>query len=284
VADGKGAAILDGRAVARKVRGEVGERVRALRQRGIAPGLATILVGDDPASAIYVRNKGRACEEVGIASFGFRLPATAPQGELDALIDELNQRADVHGILLQLPLPAGLDAAEAIHRIDPAKDVDGLHPYSQGQLLAGRPGLRPCTPLGVMRLLEEAGIEPRGRPAVVVGRSVLVGKPVALLLLERSATVTICHTRTRDLAAEVARAEILIVAAGRAGAVRGAWVRPGAAVVDVGINRTPDGLVGDVEFEPAAARAGWITPVPGGVGPMTIAMLLANTVQAAERR
>jgi methylenetetrahydrofolate dehydrogenase (NADP+) / methenyltetrahydrofolate cyclohydrolase len=275
------ARVIDGKAVAARVREEVRLRVEALRARGIEPGLATVLVGDDAASAIYVASKEKACRSVGMASFGYRLAATTPQAELLALVDELNARADVHGILVQLPLPPGLDAQAVIARVRPEKDVDGLHPVSQGRLMAGVPGLRSCTPLGVMRLIDETGVDPRGLCAVVVGRSLLVGKPVALLLLERHATVTICHTRTRDLAAEVARADILVAAAGKPGAIRGAWVKPGAVVIDVGTNRTEGGLVGDVEFEAARERAGFITPVPGGVGPMTIAMLLANTAQAA---
>jgi methylenetetrahydrofolate dehydrogenase (NADP+)/methenyltetrahydrofolate cyclohydrolase len=279
--EGAGAALIDGKAVAARVREEVRVRVEALRARGTLPGLATVLVGDDPASAVYVRNKEKACRDVGMQSFGYPLPASTSQAELLALVDELNARGDVHGILVQLPLPKGLDSTEVIARISPAKDVDGLHPVSQGRLLAGSPGLRPCTPIGAMRLLDETGIDPRGLRAVVVGRSLLVGKPIALLLLERHATVTMCHTRTRDLAAEVGRAEILVVAAGKANAVPGEWVRLGAVVIDVGINRTEKGLVGDVDFAGALPRASAITPVPGGVGPMTIAMLLSNTVQAA---
>ncbi|HZR83152.1 MAG TPA: bifunctional methylenetetrahydrofolate dehydrogenase/methenyltetrahydrofolate cyclohydrolase FolD [Candidatus Binatia bacterium] len=275
------ARVIDGKAVAARVREEVRVRVDELRARGSTPGLATVLVGDDPASAIYVGNKEKACRALGIASFGFRLPATTPQAELLALVDDLNRRSDVHGILVQLPLPAGLDAQQVIERVHPDKDVDGLHPVSQGRLLAGAPGLRSCTPLGVMRLIAEAGVDPKGLNAVVVGRSLLVGKPVALLLLERHATVTMCHTRTRDLAAEVGRADILIAAAGKPRVIRGEWIKPGATVIDVGTNRTERGLVGDVEFEAAALRAGAITPVPGGVGPMTIAMLLSNTVEAA---
>lgn len=278
------AQVIDGKSVAAGVRAEVRARVETLKARGLAPGLATVLVGDDPASAIYVGNKERICREIGMASFGFRLPATAGRAELLGLVDELNRRDDVHGILVQLPLPAGLDANEVIERIDPAKDVDGLHPVNQGRLLAGTPGLRPCTPSGVMRLVDETGVDPTGLQAVVVGRSLLVGKPVALMLLERHATVTVCHTRTRDLAAEVARADVVVAAAGKPGAVRGDWIKPGAIVIDVGTNRTEAGLVGDVEFEAAARRAGWITPVPGGVGPMTIAMLMSNTAEAAARR
>jgi methylenetetrahydrofolate dehydrogenase (NADP+)/methenyltetrahydrofolate cyclohydrolase len=248
------------------------------------PGLATVLVGDDPASHLYVGNKEKACGEAGIRSFGHRLPGTIAQAELLALVRELGRRADVHGILVQLPLPAGLDARQVLESLPPAKDVDGLHPVSQGRLLAGEPGLRPCTPLGVMRLLDETGVALKGARAVVVGRSVLVGKPVAMLLLERHATVTMCHSRTADLGAEIGRADVVVAATGQAGLVRGAWIRPGAVVIDVGINRGPDGkLCGDVEFAAARERASFITPVPGGVGPMTVAMLLANTVSAAER-
>ncbi len=275
--------ILDGKAVAARVRDEVAAEVGALRARGIVPGLATVLVGDDPASAVYVRNKGITCEKVGMASFSFTLPADTGQERLAALIDELNARPDVHGILVQLPLPRHLDANHIIARIAPEKDVDGLHPVSQGLLLAGRPGLRPCTPLGVMRLLDETGRDLTGLRAVVVGRSLLVGKPVGLLLLERNATVTWCHSRTRDLGGEVGRADVVIAAIGKARAIPGAWIKPGAVVIDVGINRTDCGLVGDVEFDVARERAAWITPVPGGVGPMTIAMLLANTAAAAAR-
>lgn len=275
---------IDGKAVAAAVRGEVRERVARLAERGVAPGLATVLVGDDPASQVYVGSKERACREVGIESFGHRLPASTEQRTLLDLVGALGRDPRVHGILVQLPLPAGLDAQAVLEALPPAKDVDGLHPVSQGHLLAGQPGLRPCTPLGVMRLLDEVGVALRGARAVVVGRSLLVGKPVALLLLERHATVTMCHSRTADLAGEVGRADVLVAAAGQAGLVRGEWVRTGAVVIDVGINRGSDGKVrGDVEFAPAAERASHITPVPGGVGPMTVAMLLANTVTAAER-
>jgi methylenetetrahydrofolate dehydrogenase (NADP+) / methenyltetrahydrofolate cyclohydrolase len=275
---------IDGKAVAAVVRSEVRERVARLAARGVVAGLATVLVGDDPASRLYVGNKERACEEVGLRSFGHRLPATTTEAELIALVRDLGRRADVHGILVQLPLPGRLDAQRVIETLPAGKDVDGLHPSSQGRLLAGQPGLRPCTPLGVMRLLDQTGIELKGARAVVVGRSVLVGKPVALLLLERHATVTMCHSRTADLGAEIGRADVVVAATGQAGLVRGAWIRPGAVVIDVGINRGPDGkLCGDVEFAVARERASWITPVPGGVGPMTVAMLLDNTVTAAER-
>jgi methylenetetrahydrofolate dehydrogenase (NADP+) / methenyltetrahydrofolate cyclohydrolase len=276
--------LIDGKSVAAAVRGEVRERVARLAARGVVPGLATVLVGDDPASHLYVGNKEKACREVGMRSFGHRLGAGIGQAELVAVVHELARRPDVHGILVQLPLPPHLDARATIEALPPDKDVDGLHPVNQGRLLAGDPGLRPCTPLGVLRLIDETGMVLKGARAVVVGRSVLVGKPVALLLLERHATVTMCHSRTADLGAEVGRGDVVVAATGQAGLVRGAWIRPGAVVIDVGMNRDRDGkLCGDVEFAPARERAGHITPVPGGVGPMTVAMLLANTVAAAER-
>ncbi len=275
---------IDGKMVAATVRAEVRERVARLAGRGVVPGLATVLVGDDSASHVYVGNKEKACQEVGMRSFGHRLPASTTQGELLGVVATLAGNPEVHGILVQLPLPIGLDTQRVIEALPPGKDVDGLHPVSQGRLLAGQPGLRPCTPLGVLRLLDEVGVTLQGVRAVVVGRSVLVGKPVALLLLERHATVTLCHSRTRDLAEEVGRAEVVIAATGQAALVKGAWIRPGAVVIDVGINRGPDGkLCGDVEFVPARERAAYITPVPGGVGPMTVAMLLSNTVTAAEQ-
>ena len=274
---------LDGKAVAAAVRREVQDRVARLKGAGLEPGLATVLVGDDPASRVYVGNKERACGEVGIRSHGHRLAATATQSELLGLVRDLGRRADVHGILVQLPLPSHLDAQAVIQALPPEKDVDGLHPVNQGLLMAGQPGARPCTPLGVMRLIDETGIVLTGRHAAVVGRSVLVGKPVALMLLERHATVTICHSRTRDLAEEVGRADVVVAATGQAGLVRGAWIRPGAVVIDVGINRGADGkLCGDVDFAEVAEVAGHVTPVPGGVGPMTRACLLENTVRAAE--
>jgi methylenetetrahydrofolate dehydrogenase (NADP+)/methenyltetrahydrofolate cyclohydrolase len=277
------ARVLDGRAVARAVRAEVARRVEALRDgRGIVPGLAAVLVGDDPASRVYVGTKEKACAEVGMRSLGRRLPAGTTTAAVVALVEELNARPDVHGILVQLPLPVGIDANVVVQAIAPAKDVDGLTIASQGRLLAGRPGLRPCTPLGIMRLIAETGHPLEGAEAVVVGRSLLVGKPVALLLLERHATVTLCHSRTRDLPAVVGRGDVVVAAVGRPELVRGDWIKPGAVVIDVGINRTADGgLVGDVHFASARERAGWITPVPGGVGPMTVAMLLANTAAAA---
>jgi len=275
---------IDGKSVAAAVRSEVRERVARLARHGVVPGLATVLVGDDPASHLYVGNKEKACQEVGMRSFGQRLGTNTGQAELLALVRELGHRQDVHGILVQLPLPPALDARAVIEALPPEKDVDGLHPVNQGRLLAGEPGLRPCTPLGVLRLIDETGVALKGARAVVVGRSLLVGKPVALLLLERHATVTVCHSRTTDLAGEVGRADVVVAATGQAGLVRGAWVRPGAVVIDVGMNRGADGkLCGDVEFAAARERAAHITPVPGGVGPMTVAMLLANTVTAAEQ-
>lgn len=274
--------ILDGKLVAQAVQAEVARAVAALRARGVVPGLATVLVGDDPASRVYIGSKERACAQVGIRSLGERLPADTRTADLVARVRELGARSDVHGILVQLPLPAGIDADAVIEAIAPGKDVDGLTAISQGRLLAGRPGLRPCTPLGIMRLLRETGRDLAGARAVVLGRSLLVGKPVALLLLEQHATVTVCHSRTRDLPAAVGDADVVIAAVGHPELVRGDWIKEGAIVIDVGINRQPGGgLVGDVEFASARARAAWITPVPGGVGPMTVAMLLANTAAAA---
>jgi methylenetetrahydrofolate dehydrogenase (NADP+)/methenyltetrahydrofolate cyclohydrolase len=276
-------ALIDGKAVAQVVRAEVAKNVSEFQRRsGQVPGLATVLVGNDPASETYVRSKHKACNEVGMASFAHHLPADTAAATVLGLVRELNQRDDVHGILVQLPLPKQIDPVAIIEAVDPAKDVDGLHPLSQARLLQGQPGLRPCTPLGVMRLLETTGIEIKGKRAVVVGRSSLVGKPAALLLLERHATVTVCHSRTADLAGEVGDAEILVAAIGQAQLIRGEWIAPGAVVIDVGTNRNAEGkLVGDVEFAVARERAAHITPVPGGVGPMTIAMLLQNTLTAA---
>ena len=276
--------ILDGKAVAKAVRAEAARDVERLASHGIVPGLATVLVGDDPASRVYVGSKERACTEVGMRSIGQRLPAEITTTQLLRVVEDLNARPDVHGILVQLPLPDGIDGDAVVQAIAPTKDVDGLTITSQGRLLAGLPGLRPCTPCGIMRLIATTGRELRGAHAVVVGRSLLVGKPVALLLLEQHATVTICHSRTRDLADVVSGADVLVAAVGQPDMIRGGWVKPGAVVIDVGINRLPDRrLVGDVEFAAARERAGWITPVPGGVGPMTVAMLLANTVTAAAR-
>lgn len=273
------ARILDGRQIAAAVRAEVAAAARALPQ---PPGLAVVLVGDDPASQIYVKSKTRACHEVGIATFDHRLPATTSTSQLIELLGQLNQDPRVHGVLVQLPLPAGLDATAILTALDPRKDVDGLLAENVGQLWLGRPRFVPCTPLGVMRLLKESGIAIAGAEAVVVGRSNLVGRPLAGLLLSASATVTMCHSRTRRLQDHVHAADIVIAALGRPQAIPGSWIKPGAVVIDVGINRLPDGrVVGDVEFESACRYAAAITPVPGGVGPLTIAMLLSNTVLAA---
>jgi methylenetetrahydrofolate dehydrogenase (NADP+) / methenyltetrahydrofolate cyclohydrolase len=271
------ATVVDGKAIAAQVRAEVAEEVARL---AVKPGLATVLVGDDPASAIYVANKRRQTAEAGMRSIDRTLPQDAGQEEVEEVVRELNRDPDVHGILLQLPTPPQVDGPALTSLIDARKDVDGLTPVSAGLLAQGKPGLRPCTPSGCMELLRRHGVPLEGAEAVVLGRSDLVGKPVAQLLLAAHATVTVCHSRTRDLPEVCRRADVLVAAVGRAEMVRGDWIRPGAAVVDVGINRTDAGLRGDVAFEEAAAVAGLITPVPGGVGPMTIAMLLRNTLEA----
>src|SRR4051812_21775756 len=279
---GVSAEIIDGKAIAAKVREEVARDVEAFVQRtGRQPGLATILIGDDPASEIYVANKRKGAGEAGIASFHHGLPADVTTEQVEALIEQLNADDAVSGILCQLPVPDHLDGVHLTGLIDAQKDVDGLTPQSAGLLALGREGLRPCTPLGCMVLLEEAGVALQGAEAVVIGRSNLFGKPMAQLLLASNATVTTCHSRTRDLPGVARRADVLIAATGRAKMVGGDWVKPGAAVIDVGINRTDNGLVGDVDFDAAVEVASAITPVPGGVGPMTIACLLRNTLQAA---
>jgi methylenetetrahydrofolate dehydrogenase (NADP+)/methenyltetrahydrofolate cyclohydrolase len=280
------AKILDGKAVAAKERARSAARAADFVSRfGRSPGLAVVKVGEDPASAVYVRNKRKACEECGIASFAHDLPATTTRQDLIKLIQTLNADERVDGILLQLPLPKGLDSTEIMDTIDPAKDVDGFHPTNTGLLAQKRPGLRPCTPWGVIRLAKEYQLDLTGLRAVVVGASNIVGRPMALELLLARSTVTVCHTGTRDLRGEVERAELVVAAVGKAAYIPGEWIREGALVFDVGINRGADGkLCGDVEFAAAAERAAWITPVPGGVGPMTIAMLLSNTVDAALAR
>ncbi len=276
------ATVIDGAGIAAGVRAEVGEDVRAFTAaHGAPPGLATVLIGDDPASRVYVANKVKACAEAGIRSFHHPLPADTSAAEAAALLRELNADPAVSGILLQRPTPAGLDGVGLTELIDPDKDVDGLTAVSAGRLAQGRPGLVACTPLGCLELLRRHAVVLEGAEAVIVGRSDLVGKPVAQLLLAANATVTICHSRTRDLPAVCRRAEVLVAAVGSPRFVAGDWVREGAAVIDVGINRTEEGLVGDVDFEPAAERAALITPVPRGVGPMTIAMLMRNTLTAA---
>ena len=276
------ARVIDGKAVAARVRAQVADEAEALARRsGRPPGLATILVGDDAASAVYVGGKQKASAEVGIRGFDHRLPADASQDEVAGLIERLNADDEVSGILCQLPVPDHMDGVYLTGLIDPLKDVDGLTPLSAGALALGREGLRPCTPTGVMLLLEEVGVDPEGLECVVVGRSNLFGKPMAQLLLAANGTVTVCHSRTRDLAGVCRRADVLIAAVGRAEMVRGDWVKPGATVIDVGMNRLESGLFGDVAFDEVSEVAGAITPVPGGVGPMTVACLLRNTVLAA---
>ncbi len=281
-----GARLLDGKAVAAKVRAQVAERAAAFAARlGRRPGLAVVQVGEDPASSVYVRNKRKSSLEAGIESFAHDLPASTPQAQILSLVESLNRDTRVDGILVQLPLPKGVDANRVMDAVDPAKDVDGFHPLNTGLLAQKRPRLRPCTPFGVIRLAHEYGIDLTGLRACVVGASNIVGRPMALELLLARATVTVCHTGTRDLRAEVERADVVVAAVGKEGFVPGEWIRPGAVVFDVGINRSASGkLVGDVEFESAARRAAWITPVPGGLGPMTIAMLLSNCVDAAVLR
>jgi methylenetetrahydrofolate dehydrogenase (NADP+)/methenyltetrahydrofolate cyclohydrolase len=279
------AQILDGKSLAAQLRAGVKQKVAHLAQRGIRPGLAVILAGEDPASRVYVRNKVRACEETGVRSSLFEYPSSVSEGELLSRIDELNGDPALHGILVQLPLPGQVDALRVLDAVSPAKDIDGFHDVNLGALLAGKPGLVPCTPAGVMRLLEHAAVPLAGRRAVVIGRSNIVGKPLALLLLRKDATVTICHSKTGDLENVARQADILVAAIGRAKLVSAAMVKPGACVVDVGVNRLADGtLAGDVDFHAAKNVAGWITPVPGGVGPMTIAMLLENCVYAAGKK
>ena len=276
--------IIDGKQIAAKVKGEVAVAVKELQAKGLQPGLTVVRVGEDPASAIYVRGKRKDCEEVGMRSDEHHLAATITQGELMALVAKLNADPKVHGILVQLPLPKQLDERQVLDAIAPHKDADGFHPFNVGCLWTGAPAPRACTPFGVMRLVDEVGLDLEGKRALVIGRSNIVGKPMAAMLLERHATVTIAHSRTADLEGEVARADLVVAAVGRAEIVRGRWIKPGAVVIDVGMNRRADGkLVGDVEFAAAAERASAITPVPGGVGPMTIAMLLANTAALAAR-
>lgn len=280
------AKLIDGKAVAAGVRAQVKSAVQARLARGLrAPGLATVLVGADPASEVYVRSKRKTCEELGIRSVPLHFEPTLTQAELLATIDRLNADPDVDGILVQLPLPKHIDGNAVIERIRPDKDVDGFHPYNFGRLAQKNPLLRPCTPYGSMKLIESTGITLRGARAVVIGASNIVGRPMALELLLADATVTVCNSKTQDLPGVVAQADIVVAGVGKPDFVKGAWIKPGAVVIDVGINRLPDGkLCGDVEFAMAKERAGWITPVPGGVGPMTIAMLMHNTLMAAEQR
>ena len=276
------AKILDGKSLAAEARAAVKAKVAVLVQRGVRPGLAVILAGDDPASRVYVRNKTRACEETGVRSQQIDYPASVAQEELIGCIKKLNADPAVHGILVQLPLPGRIDARRVLEAVSPAKDVDGFHAENMGALVTGAPGFVPCTPAGVMRLLEHGRVPLAGQRAVVIGRSNIVGKPLALLLLQKDATVTICHSKTKDLEVIAKQADILVAAIGRAKLVGAAMVKPGACVIDVGVNRLADGsLAGDVDFAAVKDIAGWITPVPGGVGPMTIAMLLENCLKAA---
>ena len=276
------ARIIDGKSIAKELRESLAPRVAALKEQGITPGLTVIVVGDDPASAIYVRNKERACVKLGMNSQVLRFPAETTQEEILNTVRLLNQDDSVHGILVQLPLPRHIDEQAVLRAIDPDKDVDGFHAMNAGRLMNGEPGFVACTPKGVMRLLEVSGVELDGKNAVVVGRSNIVGKPMALLLLQKNCTVTIAHSHTKDLTAATRSADILVVAVGRAGFITGDMIKPGAAVMDVGINRVDGKVVGDVDFESAKEVASCITPVPGGVGAMTIAMLMENTVEAAE--
>ena len=279
------AKLIDGKQISAQIREEIKAETATFKsERGYAPGLAVVIVGEDPASQVYVRNKARACEEVGFYSEVHRLPAETKQEELNALVDKLNQDAKIHGILVQLPLPKHLDETEVLLRIDPKKDVDAFHPYNVGKIMIGDYDFLPCTPAGVMALLERSDIDPAGKKCVVIGRSNIVGKPMAMLLLHANGTVTICHSRTRDLAAVCREADILVVAIGRADFVGADMVKPGAVVIDVGMNRRADGkLTGDVDFAAVEPIASAITPVPGGVGPMTITMLLKNTLTAARK-
>ena len=278
-----GAQILDGKVMSAELRAEIAQRVAALKERGVTPGLAVILVGNDPASEIYVQNKGKGCEETGIYSRTIRLPEETTQEELENEIEKLNVDPAIHGILVQLPLPKHLDEQTALAKILPEKDVDGFHLINAGHMMTGTDGVIACTPRGALYMIKSTGIDLNGKEAVVIGRSNIVGKPMAMLLLRENCTVTICHSRTKDLAEHTRRADILVAAVGKAGFVTADMVKPGAVVIDVGINRVDGKVCGDVDFEPVKEKASWITPVPGGVGKMTITMLLDNTVEAAER-
>ena len=276
--------LIDGNALSRQLRTDIAQRAAALRARGITPGLAVVLVGDNPASQVYVRNKVKACEDNGLHSVLERYPATLTEVDLLARVDALNKDPAIHGILVQLPLPAHIDAHKVIEAISPAKDVDGFHVASAGALMVGQPGFWPCTPYGCMKMLESIGYNLRGKHAVVIGRSNIVGKPMALMLLQKNVTVTICHSATQDLKAMTLQADVIVAAVGKRNVLTADMVKPGAVVIDVGMNRDEEGkLCGDVDFDGVKEVAGYITPVPGGVGPMTITMLLVNTLEAAER-
>jgi methylenetetrahydrofolate dehydrogenase (NADP+) / methenyltetrahydrofolate cyclohydrolase len=278
------ATIIDGKAIAAKLRAEIATEAAALAARGVRPGLAVVLVGEDPASKVYVSMKEKACAEAGIFSDEYKLHAETTEADLLALIDRLNNDPKIHGILVQLPLPKHINTEKVLEAISPHKDVDGFHPYNVGRLVVGKPLFQPCTPYGVMMMLKECGVELSGKEVVVVGRSNIVGKPVAFMCLQQNATVTLCHSRTRDLPAKVRAADVVIAAVGQPEMIKGDWIREGAVVIDVGVNRVGDKkLVGDVEYAAASERASAITPVPGGVGPMTITMLLYNTVESAKK-
>ncbi len=279
------ARLIDGKALAQTVRDRIAAETKDLQTRtGVRPGLATILVGEDPASALYVRSKQKACDAAGIHIEDFKLPATTSQAELLALVEKMNHAPNIHGILVQLPLPKQIDTKVILNAVDPMKDADGFHPYNLGRLVEGSPVFEACTPKGIIAMIDSTGVAIEGKRAVVVGRSNIVGKPVALMLLHRHATVTVCHSKTKDLPAVCREADILVVAIGKAKFVTADMVKEGAVVIDVGTNRMADGkFVGDVDFEPVSQKAGWISPVPGGVGPMTITMLLANTLESAKR-
>ena len=278
------AKVIDGKAIAAKIRGEITAEVAKLAAQGVKPGLAVVLVGEDPASKVYVSMKEKACNDVGIFSDEYKLSAETTETDLLLLIDKLNNDPKIHGILVQLPLPKHINTEKVLEAISPEKDADGFHPYNVGRLVIGKPLFQPCTPYGVMVMLKEAGVELSGKEVVVVGRSNIVGKPVAFMCLQQNATVTLCHSRTRDLAAKVGMADVVIAAVGQPEMIKGAWIKEGAVVIDVGVNRVGEKkLVGDVEYAAAAERASAITPVPGGVGPMTITMLLHNTLESAKR-
>jgi len=278
------AQLIDGNALSRQLRSQVSERVTALKARGVTPGLAVVLVGDNPASQVYVRNKVKACEDTGMHSVLEKYDASMTEAELLARVDALNNDPTIHGILVQLPLPAHIDAHKVIEAISPAKDVDGFHVASAGALMVGQPGFWPCTPYGCMKMLESIGYNLKGKHAVVIGRSNIVGKPMALMLLQQNATVTICHSATADLKAMTLQADVIVAAVGKRNVLTADMVKPGAVVIDVGMNRNDEGkLCGDVDFDGVKEVAGWITPVPGGVGPMTITMLMVNTLESAER-
>jgi methylenetetrahydrofolate dehydrogenase (NADP+)/methenyltetrahydrofolate cyclohydrolase len=278
------AKIIDGKAIAAKIRGEIAAEVAKLAAQGVTPGLAVVLVGEDAASKVYVSMKEKACQDVGIFSDEYKLPAETSETDLLYLIDRLNHDSKIHGILVQLPLPKQINTEKILEAISPEKDADGFHPYNVGRLVIGKPLFQPCTPYGIMVMLKEAGVELAGKEVVVVGRSNIVGKPVAFMCLQQNATVTLCHSKTRDLAAKVGMADVVIAAVGQPEMIKGDWIKEGAVVIDVGVNRVGEKkLVGDVEYIKASERASAITPVPGGVGPMTITMLLHNTLESAKR-